>query len=205
MPEEKNQKKVGRGNGTDANSQFAIAKWLDNKCVQIISNYCDSETTTLVVKEWYRKWQTYIEIDCTTDVQEYNKIRGIDLADMLISHYRTTIKIKRWYLKIWFHIVDIVKVNEWLMYRYHCDQHNVPKKSQLSLLKFTVSIALGLANAQTDQITRPVGRPSKSSIEGEIRKRKNPSTTSVPNVRYDKIAHWSEFREARNKKQMQAL
>ena len=84
--------------------------------------------------------------------------------------------------------------NASLMYRCHCDQCNVPKKSQLSLFK--------RSNTQNVQITRPVGRPSRSSTEGETRKRKHPSATTVSGVQYDKIAHWSEFWEAKNKSRL---
>ena len=76
-------------------------------------------------------------------------MRGVDLADMLIALYRTTIKSKRWYLKVLFHCVDIAKVNVWLLYRRHCDQQKVPKKSQMLLLKFTSSIALALTKSGT--------------------------------------------------------
>ena len=61
----------------------------------------------------------------------------VDLADTLFVLYRTTIKSKRWYLKILFHCVDIAKINAWLLYKRHCDQQKVPKKLQMSLLKFT--------------------------------------------------------------------
>ena len=107
----------------------------------------------------------------TNQWEEYNKSVGwLDLAYRLIFLYRATIKTKRWYLKILRHCVDIAKVNALFIYGRHCDQRNVPKKPQLSLLKFTVLIAFALANAQTVQITRPVRRPSRSSIEGETRK-----------------------------------
>ena len=76
-------------------------------------------------------------------------MRGVDLADMLIALYRTTITSKRWYLKVLFHCVDIAKVNVWLLYRRHCDQQKVPKKSQMLLLKFTSSIALALTKSGT--------------------------------------------------------
>ena len=50
---------------------------------------------------------------------------GVDLTDMLIVFYKTSIKSKRWYLKVLFHCVDIAKVNAWLLYRRYCDQQKV--------------------------------------------------------------------------------
>ena len=99
--------------------------------------YCDPDSTSKV-KRWDNKSKTYIDINCLTAVQEYNKsMEEVDLADTLFVLYRTTIKSKRWYLKILFHCVDIAKINAWLLYKRHCDQQKVPKKLQMSLLKFT--------------------------------------------------------------------
>lgn len=88
LPVEKDLKKQGRGTHsyrTDANSGLTITKWFDNKCVQLISNHCDPESTSRV-KRWDRENKKYIEISCPSVVQEYNKSMGrVDLADMLIS------------------------------------------------------------------------------------------------------------------------
>ena len=73
LPIEKDLKKKGRGSHeyrTDANSEILITKWYDNKCVQLISSYCDLDSTSNV-KRWDNKIKTYINIDCPTAVQEY--------------------------------------------------------------------------------------------------------------------------------------
>ena len=134
LPIEKDLKKKGRGSHdyrTDANSGITITKWYDNKCVQLISSYCGPDST-IKVKRWGNTCKKYIDINYPTAVQEYNKSMG---------------KSKRWYLKVLFHCIDIAKVNAWLLYRRHCDQQRVPKKSQMSLLKFTSSIALALTKS----------------------------------------------------------
>ena len=79
---------------------------------------------------------------------------SVDLADMVVALCRTTIKFKRRYFKVPFHCVDIAKVNAWLLYRRQCDQQKVPKKLQMSLLKFPSSIALTLTKHQ-DQLIDP--------------------------------------------------
>ena len=104
--------------------------------------YKDYVNATTKVKRWDRSKKEYSNIDYPTVIQEYNKsMGGVDLADMLISLYRTAFKTKRWYIKVIFHLVDIAKVNSWLVYRRHCDQLMIQKKSQLSLLQFTSAIA----------------------------------------------------------------
>ena len=126
---------------------------------------------------------------------------GVDLADKLIALYRTTIKSKRWYLKVLFHCVDIAKVNAWLLYRRHCDQQRIPKKSRMSLLKFTSSIALALTKSGTIETPRSVVRPRSSGDDNPQSAKKRKVSTEVPigDTRHDHIAHWPEFRPAKNK------
>ena len=107
---------------------------------------------------------------------------------MLISLYRTTIKCNRWYLKVLFHCVDISKVNAWLLYRQHCTQLNVPKRSQLSLLKFTTAIASGLINTNT--VTRSVGRPSKRKSEHRFASQKDVSRQLLFQLRMFDLMMW---------------
>ena len=47
---------------------------------------------------------------------------GVDLSDMFISLFRTNIKVKRWSVKFFFHLVDIAKGNAMLMYKRFCEQ-----------------------------------------------------------------------------------
>ena len=54
----------------------------------------------------------FVEINCSTVVELYSKsMCGVDLLEMLIYLYRTPIRIKRWYLKVLSHCVDIAKNN----------------------------------------------------------------------------------------------
>ena len=70
LPIEKDLKKKGRGSHgyrTDVNSGITITKWYDNKCVQLISSYCDPDST-IKVKRWDNTSKTYIDINCLTAV-----------------------------------------------------------------------------------------------------------------------------------------
>ena len=125
---DKELQKCGRGNSsfrTDANSGLVLLKWFDNKCVQMVSTFSFPESTNSV-KRWDRKNKKYVDVLCPDIVSVYNKaMGGVDLADMLISLYRTNIKSKRWYLKVIFHCIDIAKVNGWLLYCRFADQENL--------------------------------------------------------------------------------
>ena len=124
---------------------------------------------------------------------------GFDLADMLISLYRTQITTKkRWYLKIIFHLVDICKVNRWLLYRRYCEQESVARKNQKPLLSFITELAHALRQSQ-----KPVcsGRPSKKRSLSPLPKVGNKAAVPkpLPDVRYDTIDHFPDFAEKRGR------
>ena len=70
LPTEKDLKKQGRGSHsfrTDANTGIAVTKWSDNKCVQMITNYCNPDSVGKVRRR-DRQERQFIEIDCPTAV-----------------------------------------------------------------------------------------------------------------------------------------
>ena len=202
LPKDKELVSLGRGSSTyrhDANSGITVLKWYDNKCVQVCSNYSDPSSIS-TVKRWDKNQQKKVDINCPNTVKEYNEsMGGVDLADMLISLYRTNIKTRRWYLKVLFHCVDISKVNAWLLYRRYANQLKVPENQQTKLLEFICTIAESLV--RSGKTTKDVGRPKKrrASDTPSPAPRKQPTAMPCEDVRYDNVSHWPEFREKKNK------
>ena len=64
---------------------------------------------------------------------------GVDLSDMLISLYQTPFKAKRYYLRIFAHMVDLCICNAWLLARRDANLLHV--KYQTPLKKFRKKIA----------------------------------------------------------------
>ena len=88
---------------------------------------------------------------------------GVDLVDMMIALCRIPARTKRWYIKVFWHLIDIRKVNGWVFYRRHCKQLGIQKRFVLQLREFSAQLAKSLmfANKST-----PRGRLSKrTSIE----------------------------------------
>ena len=139
----KDLQKAGRGSSdycTDNNSGIIVVKWVDN-VVQLISNFVGIEPMTSI-ERWCKKEKKRKDIPYPQIVKQYNKsMGGVDLADMLITLYRIPCKTKRWYQKIFWHLVDIAKVNAWLLYRRHYQQYEDATKNQKSLLVFSSEIA----------------------------------------------------------------
>lgn len=103
------------------------------------------------------------------------------------------------------HLVDIAKVNAWLLYRRHYDQKNLPVEKRFTLLSFTMQLAKGLLRANKSLQKPSRGRPSKQSLGGEIPRENSgkSSRCAVPtpstDVRFDQVAHWPIPTEKKNR------
>ena len=101
----KDLKKQGRGIScymVNLNSGIIVLRWFYNKCVQTATTYADP-TDMQTFQRWDRVSEKHIQTTCPSVIKQYNSsMGGVDLADMLIALYRTEIKCKRWYLKIFF-------------------------------------------------------------------------------------------------------
>ena len=86
---------------------------------------------------------------------------GVYLADMLISLYRTKVKTKRWYIKVFWRLLDISNVNAWNLYRLHFAQYEKPRQQMLRLLKFSTALGNALIHANKLVYVNRLGRPSK--------------------------------------------
>ena len=190
--------KQGRGEydyGVDSNSGVIVTKWVDNKAILVGSNYVGIEPVG-AIKRLDKTSNSYKDIPRPKIVLAYSKnMGGVDLADMLISLYRVKVKTKRWYVKVFWHLLDLFKVNAWNLYRCHFARYEKPMRQMLCLLKF--STALGNALIHTNKpvhVNRP-GRPSKRASFGntEITQSKRASVpTPCSDIRYDQIGHWPE-------------
>ena len=104
-------------------------------------------TTLSSVKRCDRSKKQRLSINCPAIVDMYNNsMGGVEVVDALISYYRILIKSKKYYLRVFFHLVDLCVVNAWLLCRRDCKSFDVPQNRQKDLLAFRVSFADALTN-----------------------------------------------------------
>ena len=176
----------------DANSGIVVVKWVDNSSVLLISNYVGIELLG-VIQRWNKDSKAMKDISCPRIVIMYNKsMGGVDLADMLLALYRIEVKTKRWYITVFWHLVNICKVNGWLLYRRHCKQLDVPEAKQKSFLEFSTEIAVALINAGKATPNKSRGRPPKRPSEESIPHggKRAVIPTPIADIRFDNIGHW---------------
>ena len=94
-----------------------VLRWFDNKLVHILSTY-KGLFPLEEAKKWDRKEKDYIKVQVPHAIAKYNKfMRGLDLCDMFLELYRIDFKSKKWYMRIFFYVLDLATVNDWLLYR----------------------------------------------------------------------------------------
>nr|XP_037288897.1 piggyBac transposable element-derived protein 3-like [Rhipicephalus microplus] len=146
----------------DEDSNIGVIKWFDSDSVHIVSSYAGAQPTDLC-KRWKRKEKRSIDVPRPFAVKEYNAfMEGVDLADNLIELYRTDHKSKRWYMRIFYWLMDVYIVNEWLLYKRHCAQLSI--KRRLSLLAFRMQIAQTLAHLKSNPLKRRSGIAAEAGI-----------------------------------------
>ncbi|KAL3201041.1 hypothetical protein MRX96_012874 [Rhipicephalus microplus] len=144
-----------------------------------------------------KKTRTTVSIPRPAIVGIYNEcMGGVDLMDMLVALYRIHVRSKKWYRRLFFHLLDGVVVNCWLLYHRDATAANVPCKHQMTLLTFKADIACTLrqqGKVSTPSRKRPLG-PSKVENELQAKKRRGPSAP-VPckKIRLDTIDHLPMF------------
>lgn len=102
---------------------------------------------------------------------------GVDLMDGLIVYYRIVIHSKKYYLRFFFHFMDMVLVNDWLLYRIHCECQNINIKDQIDLLEFRTQVAAALCyKGKANE--KKQGCLSTDIIEAEITKKRHRGANS---------------------------
>ena len=95
----------------DSNSGKMAVKWVNNSAVNLASNFVGVEPVGELEK-WCGSEKLRKNIQCPQIVQQYDKsMGGVALANMLISLHRIPCKRKRWYQKIFWHLIDIAKIS----------------------------------------------------------------------------------------------
>lgn len=191
LKSEKELKKTGRGTfdcKTEKSTKIALVRWVDNKVVTLASSFMGVEPLGSV-KRYDKKEKCKIDVTTPAIVKHYNRhMGGVDLADMLISLYRTPLRTKRYYLRIFAYMIDLCVCNSWLLARR--DAKLLGGTYKLSLKKFRLQIATSLI-----LVKRAPKRKNLSVECVPISAKKTKFLTKRPqdDVRYDATAHWPVY------------
>lgn len=195
LPEKKSllKKSVPRGSYEEQMTSFEGVK--DNKPVTFLSSYVGAEPVSLV-ERFDKTNKTRIKITCPHVIKEYNAhMGGVDLLDSFIGRYCISMRSRKWYLRIFYHLLDMTVINSWLVYK---DLKGTEAASSvLNLCQYRLELAEVLANINNaSELCNKRGRPSTSnSVEMTIQAKKSRGPVQhVPpkDIRTDNVGHWPD-------------
>ena len=162
MPKMIDDKQMKRGDCEFLFTGNTIAcKYMDNRSVLFLSSALEGLNDILSVQRREKDSKTKSLILCSKTVKLCNSsIGGVDLMDQRTVTYRLDQKSSvRFYLRIFFDLMDIACVNSYLIY-------NMKHPKKLSLLDYKIVVAKNLIQYHTKRAV-PMSRPSKRKNQPE--------------------------------------
>nr|CAH7738835.1 unnamed protein product [Callosobruchus chinensis] len=118
----------------------------------------------------------------------------------MLGYYRIQIRSKKWYMRVFFHFLDMICVNCWILWRPNPKNDNL----YLPLSEFKLALAvLTRANA----LQRKRGRPSTSlQPQLELKKKKYPFSQGDKNRELEPLtcSKWGKTKMQISRMQMKA-
>lgn len=204
LPDKKNEKKMKRGESIEYITSYESAPisaviWKDNKAVKLVSTYC-GELPKTKVKRFDRSKKKEIEIDCPQLVTEYNhNMGGVDLLDSHIGRYKIKFRSRKWYMRLFYHLIDLTVVNSWCLYKRVQESKNDGNKI-IELAVWRKILAHSLINSGEVRHSGR-GRPSMS-VEKKIASTRPQSVRPTKSIRTDNTNHWPTFTDKRERCKM---
>lgn len=164
-------------------------QWKDNKVVTVASTFV-GELEKRTTKRFDKKEKKCIEVSRPNIIEVYNShMGGVDQIDSMIARYRIIMRSKKWYIKIFYHLLDLTVVNSWLIYI-----KVTGKKCTLGAYREELAVSLCRGGIDTRQGR---GRRLIESIEQqqEVEQlrgpKKTPCATLPPtDIIKDHLDHW---------------
>ena len=122
---------------------LVFLQWLDNKVVTFLSSIHDRVTKHTTAKRRTKVRGVYRPLIVRQPllVKDYNKhMSGVDKSDQYISRYETLRKTHRWWKTLFFHMLDVARVNSFLLFQDLRKKN--PHVKQLNRKKATTSLTL---------------------------------------------------------------
>lgn len=197
LPSEKEMMKKERGSGIEYVCQaegidISTVSWKDSKIVNLASTFL-GEIPKRKVKRYDKIQKKYVEIDRPSIVGEYNAhMGGVDLIDSIMGRYKIKLRSKRWQVRVFYHLLDLVMANAWLLYKKNRSNNT---EKLLPAAEFRLQIAETLL-----KYGQKINVKNIRSLEPQIqaKKRKGPAQHAPPQaLRLDQVGHWPIWTEKR--------
>lgn len=176
-------------------TSLCVVSWKDNKVVTLASTFTGIQPIQTTTR-YDRKKNRRVTINCPNIIKEYNKhMGGVDLIDSFIGRHKITMKSKKWYMRIFFHLIDITVVNSWILYRKVCKLNGeVPK----TLPDYRIELAESLCRCDSSISLNSSSR-NQQLLDQKIKKC---SASPIPprDVRTDLVQHFPIYNDKKTNK-----
>lgn len=127
--------------------------WKDKKAIPFINTTCEPSRETTVMRK--KKDGSRITVPCPQSVQLYNSyMGGVDVADQLRKTYSCRRKSKKWWLPLFYFMVDVSVVNSYILHR------ETPHTAKHTLKEFILELSSELMSCHCSR-----KRSAQSSLD----------------------------------------
>ncbi|XP_047109581.1 piggyBac transposable element-derived protein 2-like [Schistocerca piceifrons] len=188
LPSEAELKKMARGASVERVAtvdgvDISNVVWKDNKSVMLLSTLAGQQPIHEAGR-YDKKTKSRITIPCPQIIKLYNKhMGGVDLLDSIMGRHKILVKSRKWYIRLFYHLLDMGVVNSWLLYRRVAETKGIRRTMKLSEFRMEIAHCL----CRSGQTSAKRGRPS-NELENQIQAKKTKGPTAhVPpqDVRLD--------------------
>ncbi|CAJ1938795.1 unnamed protein product [Cylindrotheca closterium] len=175
---------------------FRIFRWIDNNTVIVVSTLHDG--TESIVRRRRRPRVTVLnkahvdtvfgnsavkQIGIPGFIDDYNHwMGGVDKSDQYIAYYRPKLRVRRYWMAMMNHGLDIVRINAYIIYK---KLSNHPKVEHKEFITEFIEALVGRADQEVFGRTRQ-GRARTPSPKGIVKNKARMSTTNpqLPRCRF---------------------
>lgn len=165
-------------------NDLTMSKWKDHgsKAVSVVSNYHNGSETAKVLRGdnlGHRK-----EVVCPKSIADYNeRMGGVDLFDSMMSHYNISWKSRKWWIKVWYYLIELAIVNSYVCYK---SQNTAKKRKGQKHVMFRSELADSLIG---DFCSRKRPGPSVGTTWGRKKNRADTHTTVKNSIRLANVGN----------------
>lgn len=209
LPNEKDLMKSERGTSAECIAKIqkvliSAVVWKDNRLVTLLSTFVGEHPKSEATR-FSKVQKESVNVSCPHAITVYNKhMGGVDLLDSNIGRYKIRMRSKKWYMRLFYHLLDTCVVNAWLLQKRVLIQKNETDKI-ITLPKFREILGVSLCNEgkDIDSVTPTRGRPSKKFKMSFMTDRKKSRTVHRSIIsdreKYDGVKHWPAWGSIRQR------
>lgn len=176
FPDFLDDKKLKRGDSDYRMDESGVScvKWMDTKSVNFVANFHDPSQETCISRK--NKDGSTTVLSAPSVAGDYRKFMGgVDKADMLKSIYEINRKSRRWWLRIFFHFLDVCVVNASII------QKCLKPSEKMTLKDFKKGVIAGLIassgirkrSLQVQDMPSTSTKRQKTRVSVEVRRDKS--------------------------------